>query len=54
MTLGPIVATSLKFVGTKMGIRLILLLVIGLGALYSLHLLAGDFMKFSAGAQTGE
>lgn len=54
MTLAPIVTTSLKILGSKMGLRLLLLLVVGLGALYSLHLLAGDFMKFSASAQSGE
>lgn len=37
-----------------MGIRLILLLVVGLGALYTIHLLAQDFMKIRKGATTGE
>lgn len=37
-----------------MGIRLVLLLVVGLGALYTIHLLAQDFMKIRKGATTGE
>lgn len=42
-----------KFLGTKMGIRLILLLVVGLGALYTIHLLAQDWMKIQAGSKFG-
>ncbi|KAL7018396.1 hypothetical protein ACKWTF_010736 [Chironomus riparius] len=40
-----------KFLGTKMGIRLVLLLVVGLGALYTIHLLAQDWMKIQAGSK---
>lgn len=54
MYLVPIATTTLKLLGTKMGVRFLLLLVVGLGALYTIHLLAMDFMKLSAGAQTGE
>lgn len=50
MYLAPLAKTSLKFLGSKMGVRLLLLLVVGLGALYTIHLLAMDFMKLSAGA----
>jgi hypothetical protein len=42
-----------KFLGTKMGIRLVLLLVVGLGALYTIHLLAQDWMKIQAGSKIG-
>ncbi|KAG5672365.1 hypothetical protein PVAND_002497 [Polypedilum vanderplanki] len=34
-----------------MGLRLLLLLVVGLGALYTIHLLAQDYMKISAGSK---
>lgn len=44
----------LKFLGSKMGIRLLLLLVVGLGALYTIHLLAGDFMRLQTTLTTGE
>lgn len=37
-----------------MGLRLILLLVVGLGALYTIHLLAQDFMKIQAGSKIGK
>jgi hypothetical protein len=40
-----------KFLATKMGLRLVVLLIVGLGALYTLHLLAQDFMKISTGAK---
>lgn len=49
MTLAvPLATTVLKFLGSKMGVRLLLLLVVGLGALYTIHLLAGDWMKIQA------
>lgn len=54
MYLVPLATTSLKVFGSKMGVRFLLLLVVGLAGLYTIHLLAKDFMKFSAGAQTGE
>lgn len=54
MTLMPVVQAFLKFLGGKMGIRLIILLVVGLGALYTIHLLAQDFMSIRKGAASGE
>jgi hypothetical protein len=48
MNLVPLATTFVKFLGTKMGVRLLLLLVVGLGALYTIHLLAGDFMKIQS------
>ena len=48
MTLLPVAATAVKFIGPKMGLRLLLLLVAGLGALYTMHLLAQDFMKIGS------
>lgn len=50
MYLAPLVKSSLKLLGSKMGLRLLLLVIVGLGALYTIHLLAMDFMKLSAGA----
>lgn len=50
MYLLPIV----KLLGSKMGVRLLLLLIVGLGALYTMHLLAQDFSKLAAGTQAGE
>lgn len=54
MYLAPAATSFAKFLGTKMGVRLILLFVVGLGALYTIHLLAQDYMKISAGAQVGK
>jgi hypothetical protein len=54
MYLLPLLQSVGKFLGTKMGIRLVLLLVVGLGALYTIHLLAQDYMKISAGTKIGE
>jgi uncharacterized membrane protein YuzA (DUF378 family) len=54
MYLLPLVQSFTKFLGTKMAVRLILLLIVGLGALYTIHLLAQDYMKISAGAKVGE
>lgn len=49
MYLLPLATTALQIAGPKMGVRLILLAALGLGALYSIHLLAGDWMKIQAG-----
>jgi len=46
--------TFSKVLGTKMGIRLVLLAIVGLAALYTIHLLAGDWMKIRKGAEAGE
>jgi hypothetical protein len=78
MALIPLAVSSvLKLLGSKMGVRLLLLLVVGLGeicvsksgssvkslkcnilgALYTIHLLAGDWMKIQgagAGAAAGK
>lgn len=51
MYLAPLVTAGVKFLGSKMGVRLILLLVVGLGALYTIHLLAQDWMKIQAGSR---
>jgi hypothetical protein len=49
MNLLPLVTATSKFLASKMGVRLLLLLVVGLGALYTIHLLAQDWMKLSGG-----
>lgn len=54
MYLGPVVSTSLKLLGSKMGLRFLIMMIVGLGALYSMHLLAQDFFKFTSGAQAGK
>ena len=58
MHLVLLASTTVKFLGTKlgskMGVRLLLLLVVGLGALYTIHLLAQDWMKISAGTRAGK
>lgn len=53
MYLVPLATSVGKFLGTKMGLRLLLLLVVGLGALYAIHLLAQDYMKITAGKAAG-
>lgn len=37
-----------------MGLRFLILLVVGLGALYTIHLLAQDFMKFTNNTSAGQ
>lgn len=54
MYLVPLATSVGKFLGSKMGVRLLLLLVVGLGALYTIHLLAQDYMKLSAGKAAGK
>jgi hypothetical protein len=53
MNLVPLATTFFKFLGSKMGIRLLILLVVGLGALYTIHLLAQDFMKIRGSLSSG-
>ena len=53
MYLLPLASTAIKIVGPKMGVRLLLLAALGLGALYSIHLLAGDWMKFQSAGMAG-
>lgn len=54
MYLGSIASSSAKALGLKMGLRFLILLVVGLGALYTIHLLAQDFMKFTNRIGSGE
>lgn len=54
MYLVPVATSVGKFLGSKMGVRLLILLVVGLGALYTIHLLAQDYMKLSAGKAAGK
>jgi hypothetical protein len=51
MYLAPVVISFTKFLGSKMGIRLLVLVIAGLAALYTIHLLAQDFMKIRMGTK---
>jgi NADH:ubiquinone oxidoreductase subunit 3 (subunit A) len=54
MYLVPLATSFSKFLGTKMGVRLLLLAIVGLGALYTIHLLAMDWMKIQTATKVGE
>lgn len=54
MYLIPAVTGFSKLLGSKMGIRLLILAVVGLGAMYTMHLLAMDWMKIQNGVMAGK
>lgn len=53
MYLVPVVTSLTNLLGTRMGWKLIALIAAGLGALYTIHLLAQDWMKIQAGTKIG-
>lgn len=50
----PLATTALQVIGPRMGIRLLLTLIVGLGALYTMHLLAQDFNKLGNRVSSGK
>lgn len=53
MYLAPVTTGFTYLLGTRMGWRTIIVLAVGLGALYTVHLLAQDWMKIQAGTKIG-
>jgi len=53
MYLAPVATGFTYLLGTRMGWRTIIVLAVGLGALYTVHLLAQDWMKIQAGTKIG-
>lgn len=54
MYLAPVTTGFTYLLGTRMGWRTIIVLAVGLGALYTVHLLAQDWMKIQAGTKIGK